>query len=254
LSNDPNPKEYKKDIKNPERGRGTQKQRSSQKGKAPFSSPIKTILMWVLVGTAVFLGLRLIDSFQNLRETPITYTQFKVMLASPDIAIDRAQLLRKGLNQVILRGEVDTPASLAKVPGLKQISPSKIFVVNLPFLDAKILDELDAKGIHYTIEYEKVNVGDVILTIAPWLILILFWVFMFRQMQAGQKGIFSFSKSRAKLHNIDRPQNTFDDAAGVDEAKAAKFPRGCCCLALQEQVKRFSPGALPVKPACRFCR
>jgi cell division protease FtsH len=38
-------------------------------------------------------------------------------------------------------------------------------------------------------------------------------------MQAGQKGIFTFGKSRAKLNPMDRPQITFADAAGVEEAK-----------------------------------
>ncbi|MBD3315203.1 MAG: ATP-dependent zinc metalloprotease FtsH, partial [Chitinivibrionales bacterium] len=39
-------------------------------------------------------------------------------------------------------------------------------------------------------------------------------------MQAGQKGVFSFGKSRAKMQPMDRPKSTFADVAGVEEAKA----------------------------------
>jgi cell division protease FtsH len=54
----------------------------------------------------------------------------------------------------------------------------------------------------------------------PWmLVIVFFWIFMIRQMNQGQRGIFSFGKSRAKLQPMDRPKNTFADAAGVDEAK-----------------------------------
>ncbi len=59
-----------------------------------------------------------------------------------------------------------------------------------------------------------------VLGLLPWILMILLWIFIMRQMQAGQKGVFSFGKSKARLQNMDRPKNTFADAAGVEEAKA----------------------------------
>jgi cell division protease FtsH len=53
----------------------------------------------------------------------------------------------------------------------------------------------------------------------PWLILIGFWVFLFRQMQAGSGRAFAFGKSKAKLLTGDTPKITFADVAGADEAK-----------------------------------
>jgi len=53
----------------------------------------------------------------------------------------------------------------------------------------------------------------------PILLLIAVWVFFFRQMQSGSNRAFSFGKSRAKLFNMDRPEITFEDVAGCDEAK-----------------------------------
>lgn len=53
----------------------------------------------------------------------------------------------------------------------------------------------------------------------PILLLIAVWIFFFRQMQSGSNRAFSFGKSRAKLFNMDRPEVTFEDVAGCDEAK-----------------------------------
>ncbi len=53
----------------------------------------------------------------------------------------------------------------------------------------------------------------------PILLLILFWVFFMRQMQAGGNKALSFGKSRAKLFSGLQKKFTFKDVAGVDEAK-----------------------------------
>ena len=53
----------------------------------------------------------------------------------------------------------------------------------------------------------------------PILLLIAVWIFFFRQMQSGSNRAFSFGKSKAKLVNMDRPEVTFEDVAGCDEAK-----------------------------------
>ena len=53
----------------------------------------------------------------------------------------------------------------------------------------------------------------------PILLLILFWVFFMRQMQAGGNKAMSFGKSRAKLFSGLQKKVTFKDVAGVDEAQ-----------------------------------
>ncbi|NOR22108.1 MAG: ATP-dependent zinc metalloprotease FtsH [Candidatus Aminicenantes bacterium] len=53
----------------------------------------------------------------------------------------------------------------------------------------------------------------------PIIILILFWVFFMRQMQAGGNKALSFGKSRAKLFSGVKKKFTFEDVAGVEEAK-----------------------------------
>ncbi len=53
----------------------------------------------------------------------------------------------------------------------------------------------------------------------PIILLILFWVFFMRQMQAGGNKALSFGKSRAKLFSGIQKKITFKDVAGVEEAK-----------------------------------
>jgi cell division protease FtsH len=58
-----------------------------------------------------------------------------------------------------------------------------------------------------------------LITWAPFLLLIGFWIFMLRQMQSGGNKALSFGKSRAKLLNNQQKRVTFKDVAGVEEAK-----------------------------------
>ncbi|MEF8834265.1 MAG: ATP-dependent metallopeptidase FtsH/Yme1/Tma family protein, partial [Halofilum sp. (in: g-proteobacteria)] len=55
----------------------------------------------------------------------------------------------------------------------------------------------------------------------PFLLLIAVWIFFMRQMQGGGagKGAMSFGKNKAKLMGEDQVKVTFNDVAGVDEAK-----------------------------------
>jgi cell division protease FtsH len=53
----------------------------------------------------------------------------------------------------------------------------------------------------------------------PILLLIAVWIFFMRQMQSGGGKAMSFGKSRAKLLNETQAKITFDDVAGIDEAK-----------------------------------
>ncbi len=53
----------------------------------------------------------------------------------------------------------------------------------------------------------------------PFLLLIGFFIWMGRQAAQQQSGIFRFARSRARKYAADRPQVTFGDVAGADEAK-----------------------------------
>jgi cell division protease FtsH len=53
----------------------------------------------------------------------------------------------------------------------------------------------------------------------PFLLILGLWLFFLRQMQGGGNKAFSFGKSKAKMFNMDKPDITFEDVAGCDEAK-----------------------------------
>jgi len=180
----------------------------------------RSFLIWAIILVAIFLGLRLFENTAD-REQTITYSQFQTLLGTQDAHIQKMEVTLKGINHATLHGELADATTLTKVIGNKSVGPGKSFSVMLPYIDSPMLKEWDSKGIAYSFVPEKFNWGDMLWSTLPWLIpMALIWFFMMRQMQSGQKGVFSFGKSRAKLHTLDRPQNTFADAAGLDEAKA----------------------------------
>jgi cell division protease FtsH len=67
------------------------------------------------------------------------------------------------------------------------------------------------------------NGGNLLLTIAlqalPLLLIAAVWIFFMRQMQGGARGAMGFGKSKARLLTENKNRITFEDVAGVDEAK-----------------------------------
>lgn len=55
--------------------------------------------------------------------------------------------------------------------------------------------------------------------VIPTILMVAFFIFLFRQARGAQESVFSFGQSKAKRFNKDLPKNTFADVAGVDEAK-----------------------------------
>lgn len=55
--------------------------------------------------------------------------------------------------------------------------------------------------------------------IIPTILMIAFFIFLFRQARGSQDSIFSFGQSRAKMYTKEMSRVTFADVAGVDEAK-----------------------------------
>ena len=57
-----------------------------------------------------------------------------------------------------------------------------------------------------------------LVSLLPFILLVLIMVFIFSQMQGGGSRIMNFGKSKAKMISKDMPQTTFADVAGADEA------------------------------------
>ena len=115
--------------------------------------------------------------------------------------------------------------------------------------DPNLIQTLTDKGVSISaspIDEKMPSLFGVLLSWFPMLLLIAVWIFFMRQMQGGRGGAMGFGKSKAKLMNEIKGKVTFNDVAGVEEAKeeveevveflkdprkfsrlGGKIPRGC---------------------------
>ena len=97
------------------------------------------------------------------------------------------------------------------------------FVTYLPSgTMANVVERLDAAGVIVDTKQPKQGpgIGDMMLAILPMLLLIGAWFFFMRQMQGGGRGgAMGFGRSKARLLTEAKGRVTFDDVAGIDEAK-----------------------------------
>src|SRR3990167_156889 len=100
---------------------------------------------------------------------------------------------------------------------------NKQFTTYLPMEDQSLLSTLVAKGVSVKGEPPKQQstLMHILISWAPFIILIVIWIFFMRQMQGGGRGggPMSFGRSKARLLTQDQVKVTFDDVAGVEEAK-----------------------------------
>ncbi|MBE3574182.1 MAG: ATP-dependent zinc metalloprotease FtsH [Firmicutes bacterium] len=94
-------------------------------------------------------------------------------------------------------------------------------VILPPGVDEQLTKQLQAHGV--LISAQRPPQPSWWMSFLPNLILLVafvgLWLFFLNQMQGGGNRAMSFGKSRAKLHAEDKPRVTFNDVAGVDEAK-----------------------------------
>ncbi len=95
------------------------------------------------------------------------------------------------------------------------------FRTYVPANDTSYLAVLQSRGTQINVEPRNRNAiwPNILSTMLPFLLLIGLWMLMLRQAQSGSNQAMSFGKSRARLHTDNRPKVTFDDVAGVVEAK-----------------------------------
>jgi cell division protease FtsH len=96
----------------------------------------------------------------------------------------------------------------------------KTFSVVTPMNQEDLVKRLQANGADIQVKRAGgITPLGVFFNLLPILILVGVWIFFMRQMQGGGRGAMSFGKSKAKLLTENKNKVTFDDVAGVDEAK-----------------------------------
>ena len=160
----------------------------------------RNLALWVII------GLLLIAVF-NLFQTqgggpPSTELAFSEFVA----AVDRGEV-----NEVTIKGK--------SIEGtFEGGAPFKSYAPDDPTLVAR----LTTKGVKITAapsEDASPSLLGILLSWFPMLLLIGVWIFFMRQMQSGSGKAMGFGKSRAKLLTEKLGRVTFDDVAGIDEAK-----------------------------------
>jgi len=86
-----------------------------------------------------------------------------------------------------------------------------------------LANRLSEKGIKVSSQPPEGGMPGIFQILISWFPMLLFigvWIFFMKQMQGGAKGAMGFGKSKAKLLTEHRDKITFQDVAGIDEAKA----------------------------------
>ncbi|HEU0052218.1 MAG TPA: AAA family ATPase, partial [Longimicrobium sp.] len=183
---------------------GTPRQQPPRWGRITRTATFWAVLVLISITLVQLTGGR------QRQQQELNFTQFRAQLAARNVA--RVEVVG-GLEGQTIRGEL-----LKAIPGPN--GPVQHFRVPLPVANSeKLIADIEAAGAIISGKGREMNVWDMIGRFLPWLIIIGFWVFIFRQMQASGNKAFQFGKSKAKLLSGDTPRVTFDDVAGADEAK-----------------------------------
>jgi cell division protease FtsH len=166
----------------------------------------KTLAFWILV---ILVPVAFIQFSSGRTDTApqITYTKYDQQLQADNLA-----------KVTITAGT--TIAGEFKQRVMIDGKEVKKFTTKLPVANSdRELDRLREKSVQIDAQDARPSIAGLIINLLPYILLIAFWIFIFRQMQSGGQKAFSFGKSKAKLLTGDTPKVTFADVAGCDEAK-----------------------------------
>ncbi|MFA6233229.1 MAG: ATP-dependent zinc metalloprotease FtsH [Bacteroidota bacterium] len=186
----------------------------------------KVILTWLLVLVLVFAAISMFNPKSDIPS--ISYSVYEKLLTGQvktlddtEVKIVKAVIKKSNFNDYELHGTLNQRIPLMTKDG-KSVENAE-FVVTLGAVDATIQQQWIDRGIEVTFEEKDSLWTQTLIGFLPWILIIGVWLFFMRRMQGGaaggQKGLFSFGKSRAKMINENSIRVNFSDVAGADEAK-----------------------------------
>ncbi|MDC1053819.1 ATP-dependent zinc metalloprotease FtsH [Alphaproteobacteria bacterium] len=160
----------------------------------------KNIILWIVIG---LLLIALFNLFQNSSSTnsnsQISFSDF--LIAADNGNISEVKIVGNNVTGFFDDGRTFSTYSPNYPELISKLSESGV----------KIVAEPSDRSMH--------PILSVLLSWFPMLLLIGVWIFFMRQMQSGGGKAMGFGKSKAKLLNEAVGKVTFDDVAGIDEAK-----------------------------------
>jgi cell division protease FtsH len=148
------------------------------------------------------VGIFVIHSFLSLRSEirTIPYSEFKALISQnkiSDLLIDNEKV----------------QGNLTKEDG-KQVK-----FVSSRVEDPDLVKDLQKANIKFSGSFENKLLRIIIEWVLPFAIIILIWNVLMRRMGGAPSSVLNFGKSRGKIYGEDEIKITFNDVAGVDEAK-----------------------------------
>jgi len=130
-----------------------------------------------------------------------------------EVPLDRVIEMSKNheIKALVIKGETLIVTPIAGVE-------LKSYIGNLNYVDMQNLG-LDLSGVNYSYQAPGFDWSGLIVGFLPILFLVALLFFMFRRAQGVNNQAMSFGRSRARLFSANTPTVTFEDVAGVDEAK-----------------------------------
>lgn len=171
-----------------------------KKGLPSFPPPTRESA-WVIFALAmlVWILFSIILPMAQVKEIP--YSEFKAM-------VREGRLQEVTLGPSLVRGV----AKDAKAQGAAIFTAVKVE-------DPELVKELEARGIPYRGEVESKWAYFILSWLVPIVLLVLFWRYLLGKLGGAQRNLLAIGQSKAKVY-VDRDTGvTFDDVAGVDEAK-----------------------------------
>lgn len=173
--------------------------------------------VWYFI-VALLLLLAVQNWFGTGSPETLRYSDFRQLVAG-------GELQELTVSEDLIRGKVPFPAlrpylSDERVRQLEGSSGLVSFRV-IRVEDPTLTTDLQAAGIDYSGTRESTWLTSLLSWLLPFGLLIAVWIFLFRRMGmgGGSSSMMSIGKSKAKIYLEQNTKVTFDDVAGVDEAK-----------------------------------
>ncbi len=163
-----------------------------------MNSTAKTILFWVALLLTAVLLYQVVQQTSKGREQVFPFSRF-------------LQEIERGNVKEVTIADSDVKGKLASGDSFRTV---------LPMEYPQLIEMLRDKQVQITGEKPTQSPWlTALVSWAPFLFIIGFWIFFMRQMQSGGNKALSFGKSRARLLTAHQKKVTFKDVAGVEEAK-----------------------------------
>lgn len=165
---------------------------------------MRTTFLWLFLLLTAIIMIQLFSGTHYTR-VEISYSEFL------------NELDKGNIKQVTIAGK--DIKGVFKNPVKTQNGQETNFVTHIPYEDPQLVRKLAEAGVDVVAKPKQIW-RDVLISYLPWIVLfIFFWWFLSRQFGGGPREAFKFGKSSVKILSEDRPKVTFNDVAGVDEAK-----------------------------------